>query len=73
MGVGFILFLCIIGILIDCWIAGLFWGAAQMKGFKSSVYFWTSFLFGPVGWILVCALPDRGNTLQAISDELPDL
>lgn len=68
-----VLLLCIVAILIEVWIAGLFYAVAQMKGFNSSVYLWTSILFGPAGWLLVCALPDRGNTPQAISDELPDL
>lgn len=69
----FTLLICIAAIALEAWIAGLFYDAAKMKGFNSRVYFWVSFLFGPVGWILVCALPDRGNTPQAISDELPDL
>ena len=36
-------------------------------------YFWPCFLLGAVGYLLVIALPDRGNTQQTASDELPDL
>lgn len=68
-----VLLLCIVAIFTEVWIGCLFYAVAQMKGFNSTVYLWTSILFGPAGWILVCALPDRGNTPQAISDELPDL
>lgn len=46
---------------------------ASEKGYTSKKYYWICLLLGIAGWILVCALPDRGNRTSAISDELPDL
>ena len=34
---------------------------------------WLPFWLGIIGYLLVIALPDRGNTPKAVSDELPDL
>ena len=65
---GVILYLC-----IAWFMAVQFAEAASEKGYTSSKYLWISLLFGIAGWILVCALPDRGNRTSAISDELPDL
>ena len=66
---GLILYLC-----ISYFLAVQFAEAASEKGYNSSKYLWISFLFGIAGWILVCALPDRGNcTAPIISDALPDL
>ena len=47
--------------------------AAQKKGHIQKKYFWLCFLLGAVGYLLVVALPDRGNAQQIASDELPDL
>ena len=66
---GIILYLC-----IAYFLAVQFAEAASEKGYNSSKYLWISLLFGVAGWILVCALPDRGTcTTPTISDELPDL
>ncbi len=56
---------------------------AEMKGHDGSRYFWWSFLLGPVGYLMVVALPDRkGNAEKPVSliddatsivDELPEL
>ena len=54
-------------------IAGWFSEVAGEKGYSSSKYFWICFWLGWMGWILVCALPDRGNTPQVRPDELPEL
>ena len=34
---------------------------------------WLPFWLGIIGYLLVIALPDRGNTPKAVSGELPDL
>lgn len=54
-------------------IANEFYKAAQAKGYSEKKYLWLPFLLGVVGYLLVIALPDRGNTLKVASDELPDL
>ena len=67
------LIFCIFITWLNSYIAEQFYEAAEAKGYHSRKYFWLSFLFGCVGYLLVIALPDRGNTPQVISDELPDL
>ena len=56
-------FLIVLGIIvlliIDAVIAQMFYEAAVEKGFESRKYFWMSFLFCVVGYLLVIALPDR--------------
>lgn len=54
-------------------IAKEFYKAAQAKGYSEKKYLWLPFLLGAVGYMLVIALPDRGNTPKVVSDELPDL
>ena len=58
-------------------LAAEFSAVASEKGYTSNKYYWICLLLGIAGWILVCALPDRGNRnnsiTPAISDELPDL
>lgn len=60
-------------IVLDYFIAKWFFEAAEEKGYHNKKYFWICFWLGWVGWVLVCALPDRGNTPQVRPDELPDL
>lgn len=60
-------------IFIDYLIAGWFYEAAKAKGFYNKKYFWICFLLELPGWLLVIALPDRGNVPQVLSDELPDI
>ena len=60
-------------IVLDYFIAKWFFEAAEEKGYHDKKYFWICFWLGWVGWVLVCALPDRGNTPQVCPDELPDL
>ncbi len=71
----FLLYLLIAVLLIwvEWYIAEQFYEAAEAKGYHSRKYFWLCFLFSFTGYFLVIALPDRGNSPQAISDELPDL
>lgn len=67
------IFAVFIVVLIDAVIAGFFYEAAKEKGYPHMKYFWLCFLTSFAGYLLVIALPDRGNTQQALSDELPDL
>lgn len=60
-------------IVLEYFISKWFFEAAEEKGYHNRKYFWICFWLGAVGWILVCALPDRGNSSQASPDELPDL
>ena len=57
-------------------IADAFRNIAQMKGNNESRYFWWTFLMGPVGMMMVIALPDRSGVDKSAElpiDELPDL
>jgi hypothetical protein len=63
----------VFAIWLEWYLAKQFYIAAQAKGYNNSKYFWICFWLPFVGYLLVIALPDRGNTHQAISDELPDL
>ena len=60
-------------IFLDFLIAGWFFEAAEAKEYHNSKYYWICFWLGLPGWLLVIALPDRGNAPQVVSDELPDL
>ena len=60
-------------LVLDYFIAKCFFEVAEAKGHHDKKYFWICFWLGAVGYLLVVALPDRGNTQQAASDELPDL
>ena len=65
--------LFLVYLMLSFFIAHHFSEVASEKGYRDNKYFWLCFWFGLSGWLLVCALPDRGNTHPAISDELPDL
>lgn len=73
MEVLIILIAVAIALWIDYLIAKEFYLAAQAKGYAEKKYLWLCFLLGVVGYLLVIALPDRGNTPKVVSDELPDL
>ena len=75
MGILAIVYLIVLGLLIwlDWYIAKQFEEVAQKKAHTQKKYFWLCFLLGAVGYLLVVALPDRGNAQQIASDELPDL
>ena len=60
-------------IVLTYYISKWFFEAAEEKGYRDKKYFWICLWLGVVGWILVCALPDRGNSSQVCPDELPDL
>ena len=69
----------IIAVYLVIWYfaAKVFAEIAVMKGHNGKRYFWWSFLVGPIGMMMVIALPDRrsssGERNAAIADELPDL
>ncbi len=64
---------CALILWITYLIAKEFYKVAQAKGYSEKKYLWLPFLLGVIGYLLVVALPDRGNTPKAVSDELPDL
>ena len=64
---------CAVGLLVSYYVAGLFYFIAVDKGYSAKVYLWIATLFGFVGYLLIVAMPDRGNNPQIVSDELPDL
>lgn len=75
---GVLIFLaCVVALVIYAFAASEFRRIAQMKGHDESRYFWWSFLLGPVGWLMVIALPDHSATGNGnktpLDDELPDL
>lgn len=75
-------------IAIAAFAASEFKRIAEMKGHAGGKYFWWSFLLGPVGMLMVVALPDWKKPsvpvelpteqippvmAESQSDELPDL
>ena len=58
MGALYIL-LAIVGVAIEVMVALEIETAANEKGYEGKKYFWYALLFGPAGWAIVIALPDR--------------
>ncbi len=52
------IFLTILALVMDLFIAGLFTDIARKKGENSSLVFWLCLLLAPIGYIYVIALPD---------------
>ena len=48
-------------LLADLYLACCFCKVAIMKGYTERMYFWVPFLFTLAGYLLVIALPDRGE------------
>ena len=70
----------ILAILVDYFIAKTFQEIAEQKGHFERKYFWWTFLMGPVGMLMVVALPDlrshpsaSGLSIPVVNDDLPDL
>lgn len=57
--------LAIVAILILFYIAYQFYSVACDKGYNEMKYFWICFLLPIVGYMLVIALPDRGEKEQS--------
>lgn len=64
--------ICIAALVLLWFVAKCFYEAAKEKGYHSKKYLWLCFWLGLPGWLLVCALPDRGNCVQVNSNECPD-
>lgn len=75
MGILVIVYLIVAAAIIWLlwYLAKQFEEAAQKKGYTDKKYFWMCFLLGTIGYLLVIALPDRGDSHQAAIEELPDL
>lgn len=73
MGVILFVVLFLLYLLLSFYIAYQFSEVASEKGYHDNKYLWLCFLLGLPGWLLVCALPDRGIVIPTNSDELPDL
>lgn len=70
------IFIVAIILIIDWLVAKQFDEIAKMKGYPERKYLWWCFWLGIAGWLMVVALPDRGNMpsdMGVSSDELPDL
>lgn len=69
---GFLIAGCsIMGVAVVLWInyalSTYFYYVATEKGYYEACYLWIPFLFGLIGYVLVVALPDRGNGTKTIS------
>lgn len=58
-------------IAVDLIAALAFGSIAREKGFSKTKYFWFCFLLGPIGYLLVIALPDRGTCTAPKKAEKP--
>lgn len=63
----------IFSLIFDAAFAQEFGAIAEQKGHSYIRYVRNCFLFTIIGYLMVIALPDRGNQSKAIPDELPDL
>lgn len=72
-----IFFAAIVVLALAILIAKEFAFAAREKGYGEEKYFWYSFLFGIVGWLIVIALPCKSvktsSAEKASEDEIPEL
>lgn len=74
MGPVVLLLVAVVALWLSWYLANQFYEVAKEKGFTDRKYLWICFWLGAIGYLLVIALPDRGNhTTPVISDELPDL
>ena len=85
---GWIVFGAILWLIVWICVAAEFRNIAAMKGHDESKYFWWTFLLGPVGMMMVIALPQQihipaasapivqappAQPKKALADELPDI
>lgn len=74
MGVFICLLVAVICFTLAYYIAKWFYEVAEEKGYHNKKYFWICFWLGWIGYLLVVALPDRGNQKnEIVTDELPEL
>ena len=50
-----------------------FYAVAEQKGYADKKYFWYSFIFGLVGYLLVIALPDKTAIKKSVDNKLSEL
>ena len=69
------LMVLVVILILSYMIAEWFYEVAEEKGYHDTKYLWICFWLGIIGYLLVVALPDRGNMQKAEidSDELPEL
>ena len=67
------IFVLVVLLVIRLCMGADFYFVAKEKGYYSMKFFWYVFLFGLPGYLLVIALPDRGNEEKNVSDELPEI
>lgn len=62
--------IAIVAIILELYLASLFYEVACEKGHKEKRYFWIPAIFGIVGYLLVVALPDRKNITEKPAEPL---
>ena len=62
-----------VALLVDYYLAGLFYFIGVDKGYSDKVYLWVAYLIPVAGYLLIAAMPDRGGKVQLANDDLPDL
>lgn len=62
-----------LALLLDFTIAAKFGEIAEEKGYSYKTYVIWCYIFTAIGYLMVIALPDRGNQNKVVPDELPDL
>ncbi len=72
---GALVILGAIAVIVLCYFAAAeFRRIAVMKGHHEARYFWWTFLVGPVGMLMVVALPQKTEGPYAVEpDELPEI
>lgn len=69
-----LIFLGCVALIVLYWFIGKeFERIAQKKGHYEKRYFWWSFLCGPIGYLMVIALPNHTTAQKPLNDDLPDL
>ena len=64
----------ILVILLWYFVGKEFQRIAAMKGHEETRYFWWTFLMGPVGMLMVVALPQKAAAPEEVKpDELPEI
>ena len=61
----------ILGLIVLFFSAGEFQSIAEMKGHEGKKFFWWTFLAGPIGMLMVVALPDRNAPAPAAQAPRP--
>lgn len=68
MNAGVLILVLIVWLIFDGLMAHWFYEAAEAKGYHDRKYFHIAFWFGIAGYLLVIALPDRGNGAVATAE-----